>query len=315
MTQSVATTRPVAGRVRLSEAEHRRLRRRRDVRRNLTGWACIAPVGVFFVAFLLVPVLGVFLWSTRNGGLSGASEFVGLANYQKAVNSLEASTAISNTVAFTLMSVPLIILIALGLALLMSRVHRGATVYRFLIYFPVLVPGVVVGLIWIFLTHADFGMFNVLLRSVGMHSVNWLSQATALVMVAAADIWRNVGYWTIFFLAAIIGLPREQYEAAHLDGAGAFQRFRYVTLPGIRRIVILAVLMATIWALQVFDIVLILTRGGPATATQTAVYFVWYYGFGLGKVGMAAAISVLLLVVILALTLALLRFMQERRAR
>jgi ABC-type sugar transport system permease subunit len=284
---------------------------RQRLRRDLTGLAFVAPVGVFFVLFLLIPVLGVFWWSLRKGNLIGAGEFVGLENFEMVATSLEASTVITNTLKFTLMSVPAILILAVLLALMLSRVKRGGSFYRFFIYFPVLVPGVVVGLIWTFLTHADFGLLNLLLRAGGQQSVNWLAAPTALPIVAAADLWRNVGYWAIFFLAAIIGLPRELYEAAHLDGAGAWARFRYVTLPGIRRIALLALVMATIWALQVFDIVLVLTRGGPGTATSTAVYYVWYYAFGLGQVGLSAAISVLLLIVILVMTFSFLRLLRD----
>lgn len=300
-------------RARLTPAEHRGLRRRQRIRRDLVGWAFVAPVGVFFVLFLLIPVLGVFWWSLRSGNLVSDNAFVGLKNFELIVGSFEASTVIFNTIVFALLTVPAIMVIALGLALILTRVKRGASFYRFFIYFPVLVPGVVVGLIWAFLTHADFGLFNQLLRATGQEPVNWLAAGTALPVIAAADAWRNVGYWAIFFVAAIIGLPRELYEAAHLDGANALQRFRYVTLPGIRRIVLLAVVMATIWALQVFDIVLILTRGGPGTATTTAVYYVWFYAFGLGRVGLSAAISVLLLVVILAMTFSFLRLLREPR--
>jgi ABC-type sugar transport system permease subunit len=297
----------------LSAAEHRRLRRRWILQRNLTGWGFVAPVGVFFTLFLLVPVIGVFWWSTRSGRLLGGNEFIGLDNFTRIIGSIEASGALRTTLLFALLSVPAIIVIALVLGMTLARVRRGATVYRFFVYFPVLVPPIVVGLIWVFLTHADFGMFNLVLRAVGAEPVNWLSVSTALPVVAAADVWRSVGYWAIFFLAAIIGLPRELYEAAHLDGASMPRRFWHVTLPGIKNILLLAVLMSTIWALQVFDIVLVLTRGGPGTATRTAVYYVWWYVFGDGQVGLGAAISVLLLVVILAMTFLVFRLMRERR--
>jgi ABC-type sugar transport system permease subunit len=304
---------PIRRRAPLPAAEHRRLRRRWVLQRNLTGWAFIAPVGAFFVVFLLIPVIGVFWWSTQSGRLLGGNEFVGFDNFTRIVKSIEASGALRTTVVFALLSVPAIIVLAMVLGMLLARVRRGGTVYRFLVYFPVLVPPIVVGLIWVFLTHSDFGMFNLILRGVGMEPVNWLSASNALPVVAAADVWRSVGYWAIFFLAAIIGLPRELYEAAHLDGADTVRRFWHVTLPGIRNILLLAVLMSTIWALQVFDIVLVLTRGGPGTSTRTAVYYVWWYVFGDGQVGLGAAISVLLLVVILGMTLVVLRLMRERR--
>ncbi|MBX3029905.1 MAG: sugar ABC transporter permease [Chloroflexi bacterium] len=297
----------------LSAAEHRRLRIRWVLQRNLTGWAFVAPVGVFFVLFLLIPVLGVFWWSAQSGRLLGGTEFVGLDNFVRIINSIEASGALRTTLMFALMSVPTIIVFAMVLGMSMARVQRGATVYRFFIYFPVLVPPIVVGLIWVFMTHADFGLLNLILRGVGMPPVNWLSASNALPIVAAADVWRSVGYWAIFFLAAFVGLPRELYEAAQLDGANSAKRFWHVTLPGIRNILLLAVLMSTIWALQVFDIILVLTRGGPGTATRSAVYYVWWYVFGDGQIGLGASISVLLLTVILGMTLLVIRLMRPKR--
>ena len=212
------------------------------------------------------------------------------------------------------MSVPITLVIALGVAMLLARVGRGGSVYRFLVYFPALVPGVVAGLIWIFLTNVDFGLFNTLLRSVGFDPVIWLGPKSALPVLAALDVWRSVGFWAIFFLAAIIGLPRELYQAAELDGANGWQRFHRLTLPLLRRVILFAVVVATIYGLQVFDTALILTGGGPGTATLTIVYRIWTYIFGAAdKVGYGAAISVALLVAILVLTLIQLRLLRGRR--
>jgi ABC-type sugar transport system permease subunit len=123
-----------------------------------------------------------------------------------------------------------------------------------------------------------------------------------------------VGYWAIFFLAAIIGLPEELYQAAELDGASAWQRFRRLTLPLLRRVILFAIVVATIFGLQIFDTVLILTQGGPGTSTVTIVYRVWRYVFGTTDgVGFGAAISVALLVAILALTIIQLRLLRSRR--
>jgi ABC-type sugar transport system permease subunit len=186
-------------------------------------------------------------------------------------------------------------------------------VYRFLIYFPVLVPGVVAGLIWLFLTNNDFGLFNTVLRALGLPTQNWLGAGSALQVLATLDIWRSVGYWAIFFLAAIIGLPQELYQAAALDGASTWQRFRRLTLPLLRRVILFAIVVSTIFGLQIFDTVLIMTNGGPGTSTVTIVYRVWRYVFGTaGKVGFAAAISVALLLAILALTLIQLRALRGR---
>jgi ABC-type sugar transport system permease subunit len=298
----------------LSAEEHRRLARQRRLRRELTGWAFLAPMFVFFVVFLLAPVVLVFWWSTQEGGLTTGSEFVGLDNFQRLPRQVDATIAIRNTLRFALLSIPVTLLIALGLAMLLARVGRSGSVYRFLIYFPALVPGVVAGLIWIFLTNVDFGLFNTLLRLTGFDPVVWLGPKSALQVLAALDVWRSIGFWAIFFLAAIIGLPSELYQAAELDGANSWQRFFRLTLPLLRRVILFAIVVATIFGLQVFDTALILTGGGPGTSTLTIVYRIWTYIFGsTDKVGYGAAISVVLLIAILILTLIQLRLLRNRR--
>jgi ABC-type sugar transport system permease subunit len=298
----------------LSAEEHRRLARQRRLRRELTGWAFLAPMFVFFVVFLLAPVILVFWWSTQEGGLTTGSSFVGLDNFQRLPRQVDATIAIRNTLRFALLSIPVTLLIALGVAMLLARVGRSGSVYRFLIYFPALVPGVVAGLIWIFLTNVDFGLFNTLLRLAGFDPVVWLGPKSALQVLAALDVWRSIGFWAIFFLAAIIGLPGELYQAAELDGANSWQRFFRLTLPLLRRVILFAIVVATIFGLQVFDTALILTGGGPGTSTLTIVYRIWTYIFGsTDKVGYGATISVVLLIAILILTLIQLRLLRGRR--
>jgi ABC-type sugar transport system permease subunit len=313
LARAEAGSAPLARR-RLTQEEHRRLARSRRWQRELTGWAFLAPMFVFFVVFLLVPVILVFWWSTQSGGLTTGSEYVGFANFRRLPHQIDAAAAIRNTLIFAVMSVPITLAIALGVAMLLARVVRGASTYRFLVYFPALVPGVVAGLIWVFLTSVDFGLFNTLLRSAGFEPVTWLGAKSALKVLVALDVWRNFGFWAIFFLAAIIGLPRELFQAAELDGANGWQRFHKLTLPMLRRVILFAVVVATIYALQVFDTALILTGGGPGTATLTIVYRIWTYIFGsTDKVGYGAAISVVLLIAILILTLVQLRLLRGRR--
>jgi ABC-type sugar transport system permease subunit len=298
----------------LSEAEHRRLIRRTRLRRELTGWVFLLPQFVFFVVFLLIPALGVFWWSTQEGGLTTGTRFVGLDNFARLPHQTDAVAAIRNTFVFALLSIPVTLVAALLIALLLARVQRGGSTYRFLIYFPVLVPGVVAALIWVFLTNVDFGLFNTLLRTLGLPGQTWLGAGSALQVLAALDVWRSVGYWAIFFLAALIGLPEELYQAAELDGAGPWQRFRRLTIPLLRRVILFAVVVATIFGLQIFDTVLILTNGGPGTSTVTVVFRVWRYVFGTtDRVGYGAAISVALLGAILVLTVIQLRILRSRR--
>jgi ABC-type sugar transport system permease subunit len=303
-----------AGRLRLSPAEHRRLARRARVRRELTGWMFLAPMFLCFVVFLVIPVCGTVWWSMRAGSIVGGTRFIGLDNFLQLPGVVGAGSAIANTLVFAAISVPLILVGALGLALLLAGIERGGSVYRFLVYFPVLVPGVVAALIWLFLTNVDFGLFNNVMKALGADPITWLGADHALGVLAILEVWRNVGYWAMFFVAAIIGLPKELYQAAELDGASAFARFRYLTLPLMRRIIFFAVIVSTIWGLQVFDTALVLTNGGPGTATTTVIYRVWLYVFASNnKVGFASAISLVLILVILALTLVQMRLLRDRR--
>ena len=299
--------------MRFSPAEHRRLRRRARLQRELTGWAFLGPMFFFFVLFLLVPVVGTFWWSTRSGGLLGVTTNVGLKNYTTFPQQVDATVAVKNTLVFALLSVPLTIVLGVLLALLMVRVGRGGGVYRFLMYFPTLVPGVVAGLIWLFLTNPDFGLFNNILRAFGAQPVVWMGENSALRTLAAVDVWRNAGYWAIFFVAALIGLPEELYQAAALDGAGPLARFWHLTLPMLRRILLFALVVSTIFGLQVFDTALIMTAGGPGYATTTIVYRVWQYVFAYpDEIGLAAAMSSMLVAAILVLTLIQLRALRGR---
>ena len=303
-----------AGRLRLSPAEHLRLARKARLKRELTGWMFLGPMFLCFVVFLVVPVCGTVWWSLQGGNIVGGTHFVGLDNFAQLPGTVGAGSAIANTLVFAAISVPLILIGALAIALVLARIEHGGSIYRFLVYFPVLVPGVVAALIWLFLTNVDFGLFNNVRKAFGADPVTWLGADYALGLLAVLDVWRNVGYWAMFFVAAIIGLPTELYQAAELDGASVWARFRYLTLPLMRRIIFFAVIVSTIWGLQVFDTALVLTNGGPGTATTTVIYRVWLYVFASNnKVGFASAISLVLIVVILALTLVQMRLLRGRR--
>jgi ABC-type sugar transport system permease subunit len=303
-----------AGRLRLSSAEHRRLARRARLRRELTGWMFLGPMFLCFVLFLVVPVCGTIWWSLRTGSIVGGTRFAGFDNFVQLPGVVGAGSAIANTLIFAMISVPLILIGALAVALVLARIRHGGSIYRFLVYFPVLVPGVVAALIWLFLTNIDFGLFNNVMKALGFDPVVWLGADNALGVLAVLDVWRNIGYWAMFFVAAIIGLPGELYQAAELDGASVFARFRYLTLPLLRRIIFFAVIVSTIWGLQVFDTALVLTNGGPGTATTTVIYRVWLYVFASNnKVGFASAISLVLILAIMALTLVQMRLLRDRR--
>ncbi len=302
-----------SGRARLTAAEHRQLARRYKARRALRGYAFLAPAFVFFSIFLLVPCVWL-LWSTfRSGGVYGPSHFVGLANWTTTFSDPLVRTTVKNTTYFALLTIPALFVIGMSLALLFLHVRRGGPVLRMILYFPTLAPLVLVGSMWLFVVHPDFGALNLASRSLGGGTVNWLGDTRfSLPTIALVEVWRGIGFWTLFFLAALLGLPRELYQAAHLDGTNAWQRFRHLTLPLLRPTLLFAIVLAVIYSLQIFDTVFVMTDGGPANSTATVAWYIYKSIYVYNEPGFGAALSMVLLLMILALTLAALRLLRRR---
>jgi ABC-type sugar transport system permease subunit len=300
----------------LDAREHRRLARGHALRRTRRAYAFLAPNLVFFTLFLLIPCGWVFYASLRTGGVLGPSQYVGLQNWKHAFSDPLVVKTIRNTFLYSVIAIPIVFALGLGLALLLQNISRGSTILRALLYFPTLMPVVLAALAWLFVVHPDFGVLNYAVRGFGGSTVNWLgSTGLALPTIAMLEIWRGLGFWTLLFLAALLGMPRELFHAAHLDGAGVWQRFRYLTVPLLRSTFLFALVMATIWNLQLFDSIFILTDGGPVNSTATIVWYVYRSLFAFGNVGFGATLSCLMLVVILVLTVIELRLLRPRRAR
>lgn len=300
--------------MRLSAEEHRRLQRRHQRNRALTAWGFLLPNAVFFVAFLLVPAVYLFYLSFHDGGIITPATYVGLRNWTSLWSDDLVITCIRNTLYYCLMAIPAVFLIGMTLALCLQRVPAGSRAFRSIVYLPTLTPYVTAALIWLFVVQRDFGALNVLLGFVGIPPQNWLgSTKLAMPSIAMLEVWRGFGFWTLLFLAALLGLPRELYQAATIDGAGPWQQFRHLTLPLLRPTFYFAVVMATIWNIQLFDSVSILTDGGPVNSTTTVVWYIYKAMFQFNdKTGFAAALSFVLLLFILALTLVEIRLLRKR---
>lgn len=294
---------PIAPAMRLSAAEHKRLRRNYYWRRYLTAYLFLLPNLIFFFVFLVLPSWWVLYLSFHEGGILGAPRFVGFKNWWLIWQDKIALRTLFNTVYYMLIAIPSVFVISMGLALLLKRLLRGITVIRAALYFPTLSPIVLAALLWIFVIHPDFGVLNFLLRLFGFEAVNWLGPGTALPTIALLEVWRGVGFWTMLFLAALLGLPQELYDAAKIDGAGNWAQFRHITLPLLRPTFVFAFIMATIFNFQLFDSVYILTDGGPQNQTATVVWYIYKNTFQFDKPGVGAAMSVMMLIVILILTL------------
>lgn len=300
---------------RLTAAEHRRLARRYRARRALTAYLFLGPNLLAWIAFLALPCGMVVYWSFRDGGVLGPSEFVGFANWTEAFQDDQVRATLSNTIYYAALAIPASLVLGLTVALGLQRFRGASTVFRTAFYIPVLMPAVIAGLIWLFVIHPQFGLLNIVIEGLGGPSVNWRGDADlALPMIAMLEVWRGFGFWALLFLAALTGLPRSPFQAAELDGAGAWRRFRHLTLPLLRPTFLLALILATIVNFQLFDTVFILTNGGPVNSTATVAWYVHKSLFEFNRVGYGATLSVLLLGAILILTALQFRLLRRRRA-
>ena len=226
--------------------------------------------------------------------------FVGLANFEYLFTSSVFHTVLLNTVVFTAISVPLEVGAGLGLALLLSRKFRGRDAILAILSLPMLVAPVAVGLVWRWFYALDYGMLNALLKIFGIGDINWLGDPSiALFSVIVADAWTMSPFMMLFCFAGLQMVPAERYEIASIDGATGWQRFRYVTLPSIRNILFLGLMIRAIDAFtRLFDLVYVLTKGGPAYATEVLPLYTFETGLAPSfRIGLGAALSVLTLVI------------------
>ncbi|MFM9105226.1 MAG: carbohydrate ABC transporter permease [Chloroflexota bacterium] len=279
------------------------------------GWGMTVPTLAAMAVVVGFPLLFAAGVSVHDYDLTegGIGDFLGLANYARTIGDDLFATAFRNTVVYSASVVALELLVALGLSLLLNQPGlRFKNVYLAILLIPLLVSPVAVGLIWRLLLHPDLGAINWMLGLLGLPPQEWLAgQHSAMATVVGVDVWHETSLMIVVILAGLTALPRDPIEAAMVDGANRWQILRTVTLPLLAPVLLVAVLIRLIAAMKTYDLIYILTRGGPGTATETISYSIWKSAFTTLEMGRAAAASFLLLAVILALTAVLVRIMQR----
>jgi multiple sugar transport system permease protein len=257
--------------------------------------------------FVLLPVAAAMILSFTDWNLLSAPRWVGLDNYRQlfTANPLFAQV-FGNTVLFTAGTVPARVLLSLLIAVLLNQAVRGISLFRAAYFVPVVAPVVASALVWAWIFNGNFGLLNFLLLKLGVHDPpNWLgSTRWALPAIMIFSVWKNVGFTAIIYLAGLQAIPRELYEAAEVDGAGWWARFRHVTVPMVSPTTFFVLVVSTIFAFQVFEESFVMTNGGPANATNTIVYYTYQSGFVYFHMGMASALAWTLFAVLITLTLA-----------
>lgn len=279
------------------------------ISRTWPAFVFLLPAVIGLVVFRFWPVVAAIDNSAYDVNLiSTRRTFVGLGNYLRALQDADLLVSTRNTIVFTVAKVPLQAACALGLALLVNRAGRLILVVRTAVFLPVVTSLVVASTLWLLLLQPDQGLVNGLLSSFGLPRQPFLRDAgQALPSIIAMTTWKDVGLSMLFFLAGLQSIPSEYYDAARIDGAGAWHQFRHVTLPLLRGTLLFVLITETVFALRVFAPVYVTTQGGPMQSTSVVVFYIFEQAFPLNSVGYASALSVLLLFGIVIVTAALRR--------
>ena len=287
-------------------------RKRSRFGKYLMPYLFIAVPMISFLLFVFIPMLVSFWWSLNDYSGLQPPIFVGLANYIDLFTSDKYFLqALRNTTLFVLLGMGIGPTLGLLTALLLNQKVRFQSIFRTAYYLPVMTSLVVVSTIWVMLYNQN-GLFNSVLTTLGLRPVGWLSDPkVALLSVAIASIWQGFGFETVIFLAALQSIPRELYEAAMMDGANAFQKFRYITLPSLRYVIAFIYIYGIIGSYQVFDQVFVMTSGGPVHSTSTVVYYL-FGRFQDLRLGQASAIAYILFAILMIFSYIELRMSREK---
>ena len=267
--------------------------------RKIFPYLMLAPTLLVFGVFLFYPALnGVWISLTKWDGVN-PQKFIGFQNYLKLAADKNFWESFANTLLFTAFSVPLIYAAALGLAVLLTGEIKGSNFFRAVFYWPTMISSIVVGLTWRFLLGEDFGVVNYLLTLMEKSPVKWLTDASnAMMVIILVTVWSMAGYYMVMFVSGIKGISQTYYEAARIDGGGAWQQFWYITLPLLKPTSLLVIVLSTINVIKTYPLVFALTQGGPAGATKFMVQTIQETGFEKSQMGYASAMTMVLFLVL-----------------
>lgn len=280
--------------------------------RNMTAYLFLAPYLILFTVFLFIPaVVGVFT-SFTEWNIAGSPTWVGLQNYNTIFSDKLFQQALVNTLYYVaLTAIPLIVM-GLALALLVNQRLRGRYAVRTIIFLPYVVSVSVVGIIWVWIYHRNFGLLNFYLGPLGIDPpISWLTDVnTAMPAIAVTTIWWTVNTNTIIYLAGLQDIPEELYEAARIDGADSLQLFRFITLPSLLPVSAFVIPTTVIACWRVFGQTFVMTQGGPQGRTFVIAQYIYLTAFQNFRMGQAAAAAVILLILTLFFTVIQLRAMR-----
>ncbi|SMD01244.1 sugar ABC transporter permease [Rhizobium sp. RU36D] len=290
-------------------------KRQRRLRSNLVAYSFIAPNFIGFAIFTLGPIIFAFALAFMHWDGSNPITFAGLDNFWKLFDDRAFKAAFWNTIIYTVFSVPLTLACALGLAVLLNQKIFGRDFFRTAMFFPYVASLVAVAVVWNMLFNPEMGPVNMILYTMGLDPQSmpgWAADRNwAMVTVILFGIWKSMGYYMVIYLAGLQGINAELYEAADLDGATAWQKFWYVTVPQLAPTTFFVSVMLTIQSFKVFDQIFMITQGGPGTSTLVLVYHIYNEAFISWDLGYSSMVALVLFLLVLVITIAQFRYVRE----
>lgn len=276
----------------------------------------LLPDVLGLLLFIVGPMLLAFVISFTDWRLVGQPQFVGLHNYEIILKDPKFGASLGRTIIYTLGFVPAVYTLSLGMAMLLTRRGRTNFFFRTIYFMPVAMSMVVAGVIWRFMFDPGSGLINEMLSGIGLPTAQWTgSVQSAMFSVQLVAVWKNVGYFMIILLAGIQDIPSDYIEAAQIDGASRWQTFRHIIVPLLRPTSFFVIAILSISALQAFDQIYVMTRGGPAQATYTLVMYIYEKAFREWNFGYSGAMAVVLFFLIFIMTLVQVRFFRSSDER
>lgn len=283
------------------------------LKRQLTAYGFLSPSLALLAVFALYPIGFTLFMSFHRWRILGGADFVGLENYHRVLQSKEFLVALRNTFVYSLVTVPLGLVLAMGSAMLLNRPLRARGFFRGVIFFPVTISMVVIALIWSWMFSENYGIVNHLLQAFGIQTANWLTDPVrAFAVIMGMSVWKGFGYGMVIYLAGLQTIPESLYEAARVDGASAWNRFRHVTLPLLNPTTLFVTVISFIGSFQVFDQVYVMTEGGPGYSTTVLVHYIYEAAYVQFRMGKASAAACILFLIILFFTWIQIRFIRPQ---
>lgn len=290
-----------------------KVQRKRKGRSDLSSaLAFLSPTLIVLSAFVFFPVVFSFYLSFHTWNMFSSTEtFVGLGNYSSIVQNPEFWSVLKNTAVYTLGTVPLNMVISLGIAFFLNKKLAGRKLLRTAFFAPVIMSSVAAAVIWRWVYEPSFGLLNYFLALVGIPAVNWLNNPTsAMFALIVMGVWKTFGFNMVLFSAGLQGIPDHYYEAAQIDGAGRWRQFWNITVPLLSPTTFFVLVMSVIGSFQVFDTVYVLTSGGPLNSTKVLVFYLYEQAFKFFDMGYASAVAYLLFAIVFILTLLQIKYLR-----